>query len=91
MAGLDTIMNICLKSTSRNPAEVLEEMMSLPFCHMHGSEHHVMTGAALLAVSAAVDFVRENLGVEMKKADVTCKYSARNNQRIGTRCPFHKS
>ncbi|MBQ5668479.1 MAG: leucine-rich repeat protein, partial [Peptococcaceae bacterium] len=23
-------------------------MMSMPFCHMHGPEHHVMVGAALL-------------------------------------------
>lgn len=181
MAGLDEIMNVCLKSSSTNPFVILGEMMSLPFCHMHGPEHHIMTGAALLtayknaggnivlsdslaemmsrgkevpggscgywgacgagisagifvsiitggdplsvepfrlshlmtakalhdigtiggprcckrdsflAVSAAVDFVRENFGVEMMKSDVSCKYSARNNQCIGTRCPFSKS
>ena len=28
--------------------EILEKMMSMPFCHMHGPEHHVMVGAALL-------------------------------------------
>lgn len=48
MAGLDTIIGLCLKSTSRNPVEIIESMMALPFCHMHGLEHHVMVGAALL-------------------------------------------
>jgi hypothetical protein len=23
-------------------------LMAMPFCHMHGPEHHVMVGAALL-------------------------------------------
>ena len=36
-------------------------------------------------------FVRENFGVEMVKSDVVCKYFPRNNQCIGTRCPFRKS
>ena len=48
MAGLDAIIGLCLKSTSRNPVEIIESMMALPFCHMHGPEHHVMVGAALL-------------------------------------------
>lgn len=181
MAGLDAVMNICLHSSSRNPAEILEAMMTLPSCHMHGPEHHAMTGAALLtayknsggnvdfesalgeiisrgkeipggtcgywgacgagisagifisvisgadplsvepfrlshlmtakaleaigniggprcckrdsflAIMSAVDFVRDNFGVEMVKPDISCKYSAQNNQCIGTRCPFHKS
>ena len=48
MKGLDSILALCLRSGSRDPVEILEEMMSLPFCHMHGPEHHVMVGAALL-------------------------------------------
>ncbi len=48
MAGLDTIIGLCLKSASRNPAEIIESMMALPFCHMHGPEYHVMVGTALL-------------------------------------------
>ena len=47
-SGLDGILSICLSKASRNPVELLEAMMSLPFCHMHGPEHHVMVGAALL-------------------------------------------
>ena len=46
--GLDTIIGLCLEETSRDPIEIIEKMMVLPFCHMHGPEHHVMVGAALL-------------------------------------------
>ncbi len=46
--GIDSIFGLCLAETSRNPLEILEKMMALPFCHMHGPEHHVMVGAALL-------------------------------------------
>ena len=46
--GMDSIFGLCLDESSRNPLEILEKMMSLPFCHMHGPEHHVMVGAALL-------------------------------------------
>ncbi len=46
--GLDSIVGLSLEETSRNPVEILEKMMNLPFCHMHGPEHHVMVGAALL-------------------------------------------
>ena len=48
MQGLDAVIGLCLGETSKNPAAILERMMALPFCHMHGPEHHVMVGAALL-------------------------------------------
>ena len=41
-----------------------------------------------LSVLSAIDFVREELGVEMEKPEITCSRSARNNQCIGRRCPF---
>ena len=46
--GIDSIFGVCLAETSKNPVEILNKMMNLPFCHMHGPEHHVMVGAALL-------------------------------------------
>ena len=46
--GLDSIIGLCMEETSKNPIAILEKMMALPFCHMHGPEHHVMVGAALL-------------------------------------------
>ena len=47
-SGIDSIFGVCLSETSKNPFEILNRLMSLPFCHMHGPEHHVMVGAALL-------------------------------------------
>ena len=46
--GLETIIGLCLKETSKDPIAIIEKMMALPFCHMHGPEHHVMVGSALL-------------------------------------------
>ncbi len=163
---------------SRNPVEIIEKLMGQPFCHMHGPEHHVMVGSALLtayknaggdidllqalaemmsrgksvpggacgfwgacgagisagmfvaiiskstplavesfglshlmtskalgeigavggprcckrdsylSILAAVDFVKEHLGIEMEKPEIVCNHSAQNNQCIGKRCPF---
>ena len=178
MQGTDSLIGLCLNETSGDPVEILNRMMAMPFCHMHGPEHHVMTGMALLtaykncggdidlpkallemnnrgrsvpggacgfwgacgagisagmfisiitgatplgkdnfglshkmtakaleaigevggprcckrdsylSVSRAVDFVKENMGIEMKKSDIVCTYSRQNNQCIGKRCPF---
>ncbi len=46
--GMDEIFSLCLNEKSKNPIYILEKMMSLDFCHMHGPEHHVMVGASLL-------------------------------------------
>ena len=178
MKGLDAVFGICMRETSKNPVEILEKLMAQPFCHMHGPEHHVLVGAALLtayrnaggeleleaaltemqsrgrsvpggacgfwgacgagisagmfvsivsgstpltvepfglsnrmtaaalgrigevggprcckrdsylAVLAAIDFARAHFGVEMEKPEVVCTHSAKNNQCIGSRCPF---
>ena len=176
--GMDSIFGICLSETSTDPIEIIRKMMVMPFCHMHGPEHHVMVGAALLtayrnaggkidladalkeiysrgkavpggacgfwgacgagisagqfmaiatkstplavepwglsnrmtakaldaigsvggprcckrdswlAILAAIDFAREQLGVEMTKTVPICDHSSKNNQCIGKRCPF---
>lgn len=46
--GMDVIIGLCLKEISKNPVEIVKKLMDQPFCHMHGPEHHVMVGAALL-------------------------------------------
>jgi len=48
MQGLDSIVELCLRETACDPIAIVERMMALPSCHMHGPEHHVMVGAALL-------------------------------------------
>ena len=46
--GMDSVFGLCMTETSTDPLMILEKMMAMPFCHMHGPEHHVMVGAALL-------------------------------------------
>lgn len=46
--GMDAIIGICMEEQSKDPIEIIEKMMRQPFCHMHGPEHHVMVGSALL-------------------------------------------
>ena len=176
--GADAIIGICLGESAKDPVEIIQKLMARPFCHMHGPEHHIMVGAALLAayknaggdidlekaltemysrgrnvpggacgfwgacgaavstgmflsiiskstpltvepfalsnsmtalslskigeiggprcckrdsflsILAAVEFVREKLGVEMESYQPVCQYSSKNNQCIGKRCPF---
>ena len=178
---MDSLIGLCLEAASKDPIEIINSMMAQPFCHMHGPEHHIMVGAALLtayknaggkidlqqalvemmsrgrsvpggacgfwgacgagisagmfvsiiskstplsaepfglsnlmtskalerigaiggprcckrdsflSILAAVDFVRENFGIDMARREITCGYAAQNNQCIGKRCPFSKS
>ncbi len=48
IGGMDSIIGICLAETSKNPIEIIQKLMALPSCHMHGPEHHIMVGSALL-------------------------------------------
>lgn len=178
--GVGAVLELCLNEGSRDPIEIIEKLMRQPFCHMHGPEHHIMVGAALLtayknaggdidlenslieminrgksvpggacgfwgacgagissgmfvsiissstpltskplglsnlmtskalyeigtvggprcckrnsflAILAAIDFVKENFGVEMEKPNVVCGRSSQNNQCIQAACPFMK-
>ncbi len=176
--GIDLIIGVCLGETSKNPIKILQRLMALPFCHMHGPEHHIMVGSALLtayknaggtidlhkaliemqsrgqqvpggacgfwgacgagvstgmfvsiitgstplenkawglsnlmtsqalkaigevggprcckrdsylAITAAVEFVKTNLQIDMGLTDIRCIHSSQNNQCIGERCRF---
>lgn len=46
--GLDVLIGQCMRETAKDPIAIIEKMMAMPMCHMHGPEHHVMVGAALL-------------------------------------------
>lgn len=48
IADLERVWALCLNETSANPVEVLERLMDEPFCRMHGPEHHILVGSALL-------------------------------------------
>ena len=38
----------CISHPSKNPIVILEDLMRIPSCRMHGPEHHTLVGAALL-------------------------------------------
>ena len=46
--GLSLVSRVCLSSDSGDPIDVVTRLMHLPGMHMHGPEHHVMVGSALL-------------------------------------------
>ncbi len=177
--GIDALIGLCLTESSSDPFEIIEKLMSLPACHMHGPEHHIMVGSALLtayknaggdidlkasllemqsrgrkvpggicgfwgscgaavssgifvsiitgstplaseafglantmtsrslakigevggprcckrnsylAISAAIEFVREKMGIEMASHSFRCSRTGHNNQCIASRCPFY--
>lgn len=65
--GMDVIVGLCLAETGKNPFVIIEKMMAQPFCHMHGPEHHVMVGSALLTAykNAGGDLDLQKALVEM--------------------------
>lgn len=81
MSGLDEIISICFNSTSINPIEILEEMMCLPSCHMHGPEHHTMVGAALLTAY-------KNAGGDIDLKTALYEMQKRGKQVPGGACGF---
>lgn len=42
------IKELCLKETSKDPIEIAVKMMKNEMIHMHGPEHHILDGSALL-------------------------------------------
>ena len=42
------IIEICLASASRDPLEIFETIAGEDFIRIHGPEHHILDGAALL-------------------------------------------
>lgn len=44
----NAILEVCMNETSKNPLYVLDRLMALPFCRVHGPEHHLLVGSALL-------------------------------------------
>lgn len=65
--SLNSIIALCLNCKSSNPIEIIQYLMLQPFCHMHGPEHHVMVGSALLTAykNAGGDINLEDALIEM--------------------------
>lgn len=80
-AGMDAIFAVCLAETSKDPIHILEQMMSLDACHMHGPEHHVMVGAALLTAY-------RNAGGDLDLETALSEVYKRGKQVPGGACGF---
>ncbi len=81
MQGMDTIFGLCFHERSCDPIAILEKMMDMPFCHMHGPEHHVMVGAALLTAY-------KNAGGELNLAQALREMYSRGKAVPGGACGF---
>ena len=80
-AGMDAIVGLCMEEKSKNPIEIIEKMMRQPFCHMHGPEHHVMVGAALLTAY-------KNAGGDIELSSALSEMMNRGKSVPGGACGF---
>ena len=80
-SGMDSIIAICLNSKSDEPIAILEKMMSMSSCHMHGPEHHTMVGSALLTAY-------KNAGGEIDLSSALEEMQKRGKQVPGGACGF---
>ena len=81
MKGIDSLVGICMEETSKNPVVILDKMMALPSCHMHGPEHHIMVGMALLTA-----YRNSGGDIDLKKALV--EMNSRGRSVPGGACGF---
>lgn len=79
--GLDSVIDLCMQESGKNPIAILEKMMSMSFCHMHGPEHHVLVGAALLTAY-------KNAGGEIDLAKSLSEMYRRGKEVPGGACGF---
>ncbi|WP_054252742.1 DUF5714 domain-containing protein [Neofamilia massiliensis] len=79
--GIDAIISYCLESKSKDPIFILNEIMENPFIYMHGPEHHVMVGAALLTAYA-------NAGGDINLEKALKDMKIRGGQYPGGSCGF---
>lgn len=78
-AGIDSVFQACMNETSSDPVAVFERLVSMPSCHMHGPEHHIIVGAALLTAY-------HNAGGEVDLQDALVEIVRRGKQVPGGAC-----
>lgn len=77
--GIRTIMEYCLSTTSGNPVQIMQEIMEDPYIYMHGPEHHILVGAALLTAF-------HNCGGEIDLEQALNEMKERGSQYPGGSC-----
>ena len=81
MQGIDRMWQVCTNETSKNPVEIIEKLMKLPGCHMHGPEHHIMVGSALRTAY-------KNAGGNIDLAAALSEMKSRGSKVPGGACGF---
>lgn len=71
----------CAASVSRNPLEILEQALLSPYVHMHGPEHHVLVGAALITAY-------HNAGGDVDLSKALKEMKSRGSKYPGGSCGF---
>lgn len=79
--GLEAVKRVCLHSDSRDPIAITQEIMEDPYVYMHGPEHHVMVGAALLTAYC-------NAGGKIDPEKAMVEMFNRGKQYPGGSCGF---
>lgn len=77
--GVSTAKEVCMSTDSRDPVEVLRMLMAMPGVHMHGPEHHVLVGSALITAYA-------NSGGKVDLGKALDEMSRRGSQLPGGVC-----
>ena len=79
--GLAAIRWTCLHSTKTDPVALAQEIMANPYVYMHGPEHHVLVGAALLTAY-------RNAGGQLDWPAALYEMESRGRQVPGGACGF---
>lgn len=79
--GVEAIMEYCSKTPLKNPVSMLSKMMEDPYIYMHGPEHHIMVGAALITAY-------HNAGGEVCLSGALSEMKERGGSYPGGSCGF---
>ena len=77
--GIALITEVCRNTLSRDPLRIAIDIMEQPSIHMHGPEHHVLVGSALIAAY-------DNCGGEVDRDKALAEMVRRGGQVPGGAC-----
>ncbi|HIY08301.1 MAG TPA: SAM-dependent methyltransferase [Firmicutes bacterium] len=77
--GVQTILDYCLSSPLTDPIRIMTQLMEAPYLYMHGPEHHILVGAALLTAY-------HNSGGQLDLPAALAEMAARGRQVPGGSC-----
>lgn len=77
----DTILRVCLASTSKNPYHIFKTLIEHPLCRIHGPEHHIIVGSSLLTAY-------KNAGGDIDLKSALMEIQSRASKVPGGACGF---